>query len=90
MHPSSTLHHPFTIKKKKMILSKKGGQGGEEGIIFSISLLFLMIHAYIFLQISLNPGGPSQCLNSYNFFLKKMDGYVRNLNTHSLRFNEKF
>jgi hypothetical protein len=36
MHPSSTLHPPFTIKKK-LILSKRGGQRKNEGKIFSIS-----------------------------------------------------
>jgi hypothetical protein len=36
MHPSCTLHPPFTIKK--LILSKRGGQREDEGRIFSISL----------------------------------------------------
>jgi hypothetical protein len=35
MHLSSTLHPPFTIKK--IDFKQKGGQGGDEGRIFSIS-----------------------------------------------------
>jgi hypothetical protein len=48
MHPSSTLHPPFTIKKidftsetlfclKSIFLSKRGGQMEDEGRIFIIS-----------------------------------------------------
>jgi hypothetical protein len=35
MHPSSTFHPPFIIKK--LILSKRGGQREDERRIFSIS-----------------------------------------------------
>jgi hypothetical protein len=35
MHPSSTFHPPFIIKK--LILSKRGGQREDERMIFSIS-----------------------------------------------------
>jgi hypothetical protein len=36
MHPSSTFHPPFILKK--LILSKRGGQREDEGRTFSISL----------------------------------------------------
>jgi hypothetical protein len=41
MHPSSTFHPPFIIKK--LILSKRGGQREDEKMIFSISLKCMLL-----------------------------------------------